>query len=270
MNFSRAEGIVFLCTLLTQLLLQCNSFSIAIRLFPHTAPNPRTHFRTQQCQSKRSRKKNQRLNASEKDKEETDELPENLRQTPDDFLEYSIDSFLRGDYDRPLADDAAAPLPGLTPGATVEAALRSLRQLDDPEPSHGAAVLLRFCAPLSRGERWGGAPSSGQDQWKQVLRGALTPTMLARRIRATQEFSGLLDWTKLDVTEGAYGLKKNLVGVPTIAFVSAALYYEDGVEPTIIQFTLKRIGGVWLIDSARRSEKGLFVDEEQDDEETQI
>lgn len=180
-------------------------------------------------------------------------------QSSDDFLEYSIDSFLRGEYNRPFADDAAAPLPGLTPGSTVEQALRSLRQLNDPEPSHGAAVLLRFCAPLSRGERWGASPSSGRDQWKEILRGAITPTMLARRIRASEIFSGLLDWSKLDVTEGAYAGEKDLIGVPSVAFVNAALYFEDGMEPTLIQFSLRRIGGVWLIDTARKSDKKLFM-----------
>jgi hypothetical protein len=186
-------------------------------------------------------------------------------QSSDDFLEYSIDSFLRGEYNRPFADDAAAPLPGLTPGSTVEQALRSLRQLDDPEPSHGAAVLLRFCAPLSRGERWGASPSSGRDQWKEILRGSLTPTMLARRIRASEVFSGLLDWTKLDVTEGAYAGEKDLIGVPSVAFVNAALYFEDGMEPTLIQFSLRRIGGVWLIDTARKSDKKLFMENDTTD-----
>jgi hypothetical protein len=226
------------------------------------------------------------------------------------ILEYSIDSFLRGEYDRPFAEDAAAPLPGLTPQETVETALESLCRLDDPEPSHGAAVLLRFCAPLSRADRWGassflphpsknkkrrsqggggGAPprksddwpvesassSSSRDDdndsdssqlpinsysWKEVLRGALTPTMLARRIRASQDFSGLLDWTKLDLTEGAYSEDPDrIIGVPSnVAFVNAALYFEKGDEPMFIQFTLRRMNGVWLIDSAQRSDQQLF------------
>jgi hypothetical protein len=76
------------------------------------------------------------------------------------LLDYSINSFLRGDYDHPFSDEEPAPLPGLTPGGTVDTALQSLRQLDEPEPSHGAAVLLRFCANLSRGERWGSTASS--------------------------------------------------------------------------------------------------------------
>jgi hypothetical protein len=178
----------------------------------------------------------------------------------DALLEYSIDSFLRGDYDQPFAEDAAAPLPRMTPGSTVDAALRALRDLDEPEPSHGAAVLVRFCAPLSRGERWGGSPTSGMDQWKEVTRGALTPTMLAKRIRASDEFSGLLDWSKLDVTEGATG-ERYLVNV---AFVNAALYFEDGTEPSLIQFKLRRLSGVWLIDSAKKTEmEKLFTEQDE-------
>jgi hypothetical protein len=89
--------------------------------------------------------------------------------------------------------------------------------------------------------------------------------MLARRIRAS-EFSGLLDWTSLDVTEGAYSVQKDLVGLPSIAFVNAALYFSDGVEPSLIQFTLRRVGGVWLIDTARQNPKDLFV-EKKDQED---
>jgi hypothetical protein len=191
------------------------------------------------------------------------------RQYSNALLDYSIDSFLRGDYDEPFSDDAPAPLPGLTPGGTVDAALRSLRQLDEPEPSHGAAVLLRFCASLSRGERWGSASTSKTDDdqqisWKELIRGALTPTMFAKRIRASEEFSMLLDWSKLDVTDGA-AMSSVRDEVPSVAFVSAALYFEDGMEPALIQFKLRRIGGVWLIDSARRSENNLFMEQQEDD-----
>ena len=274
----------------------------------------------------------------------------NSKLTPEEaeyLLEYSMDSFLRGDYDKPFAENAAAPLPGLSPRETVEMALSSLRQLDDPHPSHGAAVLLRFCAPLSRADRWGGAGSSsssssssspfssltagadgqgrtgiknsknaafstgggdGSDSgysWKEVLRGALTPTMLARRIRASPEFSGLLDWTTIDVTDGAHwyndGTEEDddddvtMFGVPSsIAYVNVALYFNDNsddrnggrrtksrgenersggnnrlgsspvtgtrMEPTILQFQLRRLNGVWLIDSAQKSDPNrLFV-----------
>jgi hypothetical protein len=174
------------------------------------------------------------------------------------LLGYAIDSFLRGVYDRQFADDAASPNPNYSPGVTVEKALRSLRKLDDPEPSHGAAVFLRFCLPLGRGERWGDTSTVGRDSWKEVLRGSLTPSMLARRIRAS-EFSELLDWQRLDVTEGAYSTEE-LVGVPSIAFVNAALYFAaDGIVPSLIQFTLRKHAGVWFIDTARLSQKELFM-----------
>mmetsp|Transcript_11217 Transcript_11217/g.23694 ORF Transcript_11217/g.23694 Transcript_11217/m.23694 type:complete len:422 (+) Transcript_11217:272-1537(+) len=222
------------------------------------------------------------------------------------LLEYSIDSFLRGDYDRTFAEDAASPLPGLSPRDTVDAALRSLRNLNDPEPFHGAAVLLRFCVELGRGERWGTSATSSANasanantgtnaanhrngnksspststsgfslSWKELLRGALTPTMLARRIRASEDFSGLLDWSELDVTEDGANSNSNT------AFVTAALCFGDETEndtdtttnngnvngnvngngnthlntsPIRYRFKLaKMLGGVWLIDSVRRT-----------------
>ena len=211
------------------------------------------------------------------------------------LLEYSIDSFLRGDYDRTFAEDAASPLPGLSPGDTVDAALRSLRNLDKPEPSHGAAVLLRFCVELGRGERWGtehngnisdetpgeatqnmprrrnksrGDTLKFSSTWKELLRGALTPTMLARRLRASEEFSGLLDWVELEVSEDAVNDTRrnednNILRNGNVAFVSAALYFDcnnDGKSPPeLYQFKLaKMLGGVWLIDSVQQSSSGLF------------
>ena len=212
------------------------------------------------------------------------------------LLEYSIDSFLRGDYDRTFAEDAASPLPGLSPSDTVDAALRSLRDMDEPEPSHGAAVLLRFCVQLGRGERWGtdnnnnsnsnsnsnsktSNTAKGQQRnnksskysssWKELLRGALTPTMLARRLRASEDFSGLLDWIKLDVTEGVLGGQKEQQSSFSsqnsnsyIAFVNAALYFDKNNQspPELYQFKLaKMLGGVWLIDSVQRSPSSLFA-----------
>lgn len=176
----------------------------------------------------------------------------------DEILGFAIDSFLRGDYAGEFADSAPAPHPGLTPADVVESALRSLRSMDELEPSHGAAVLMRFCLPLTRGERWGGSESRPDAAWKQLLRGALTPPMLARRIRAS-EFAGLLDWTNIDVTEGAYGMERDLVGAPSLAFVNVAVYFGDGIEPLLFQFMLRRVGGVWLIDTVRKSPKELFV-----------
>mmetsp|Transcript_23402 Transcript_23402/g.66281 ORF Transcript_23402/g.66281 Transcript_23402/m.66281 type:complete len:263 (-) Transcript_23402:1173-1961(-) len=243
------------------------------------------------------------------------------QQTDQDILEYTIDSFLSGDYGRPFAEDAAAPLPQLSPRDTVEQALGALRQLDDPAPSHGAAVFLRFCLPLTRAERWalgrsdrnmnrrrrrntttttssssrqteqaGAAPSYGRsksslsdkkkpdvpkssntdhvgsnvDKWRGgVLRGSLTPTIFAQRVRSSSDFSGLLRWKRLDVTEGTTPDPMFRSGYSSsggsIAFVNAALWFEEGVEPTLLQFTLRNIAGVWLIDTARKSDKGLFM-----------
>ncbi len=171
------------------------------------------------------------------------------------LLEYSIDSFLRGDYDRAFSEDAASPLPGLSPSDTVDAALRSLRDLDDPEPSHGAAVFLRFCVELGRGERWGTTTSSAS-AWTELLRGALTPTMLARRIRASEEFSSLLDWTKLEVMEDAGDSAATVYRNGNVARVEAALSFDDettgktSFSTEIYRFELaKMLGGVWLIQS---------------------
>jgi hypothetical protein len=203
---------------------------------------------------------------------EGDDEKKNERDDDDDdnderILEYAIDSFLSGGYDRSISeDDAPAPHPALSPGQTTEAALRSLRDLDDPEQpsSRGAAVFQRFCLPLRRAERWGdSSAAAGRDPWKEVLRGALTPGMFARRLRASEEFSGLLDWTALDVTEGAYSPpQRDLVGIPSTAFVNVALYFGDGgAEPSLIQFTLRRRAGVWLIDTAaRQSHNQLFLE----------
>jgi len=195
------------------------------------------------------------------------------REEEEDSFEASIDSFLRGEYDREFAEDAPAPYPGLTPGATIEAILQSVRHMDDPHPSHGAAVLMRFNVPLTRAERWGGGVKV-EDPWKEVLRGAITPSMLARRLRAS-EFSGLLDWKSSDVTEGALlsGKKntttRNLVDVvvPSLAFVNAALFFGNGIEPSIVQFTLRRVNGVWLIDKAQvLNKQELFVQEDMEED----
>mmetsp|Transcript_1499 Transcript_1499/g.2995 ORF Transcript_1499/g.2995 Transcript_1499/m.2995 type:complete len:244 (+) Transcript_1499:20-751(+) len=188
-----------------------------------------------------------------------DEDIEQLRKgsKSDDLLEDSIDSFLRGEYDGTFAEDSLSPLPEYSPKKTVENAVTSLRALDDPEPSHGAAVLLRFCAPLSRGEQWGGGVRGG-DAWKGLLRGSLTPTMLARRLQVSQ-FSGLLDFAKLDVMDGALSTgQRDLVGLPSFAFVNVALYFEGDKKPQLMEFKLVRNSGLWLIDSVKRSEYKLF------------
>ena len=173
--------------------------------------------------------------------------------------EYSIDSFLSGEYDRPFSEDAAAPHPELSPGETIEYALHALRDLDVPEVSHGAAVFSRFLAPMGRLERWGGSVSGKMSPWKEILRGSLTPTMLARRIRASEEFSVLLDWDTADVTEGLAVPEPNQVVGSTVAFVNAALFFRKGVEPSMVQFTLWKVSGVWLIHEAAISKKEWFI-----------
>jgi hypothetical protein len=196
------------------------------------------------------------------------------------LLEYSIDSFLRGDYDRTFAENAASPLPGLSPSDTIDAALRSLRDLDEPEPFHGAAVFLCFCVELGRGERWGTTGqgiSSSSSTWKELLRGTLTPTMLARRLRASEEFSGLLDWTGLEITEDDYGNAGKKGGRDTTVFrddnvacVDAALSFENDetIEstspPEVYQFELaKMLGGVWLIDSVQQKRSSGLLRQQQ-------
>ena len=191
-----------------------------------------------------------------------------LEITDADAYEASIDSFLGGEFSQPFADDAPAPHPGLTPSETLECALRSLRRMDEPYDSHGAAVFMRFCMPLTNSERWG--LSSELDPWKTILRGALSPNMLARQLRASSAFAALLDWTRIDVSEGfAIPSERLELGVgTTLAFVNAALYFEEG-EPSIIQFRLRKIGGAWLIDDAVVSKRDWFVspgdDEVSDD-----
>ncbi len=205
------------------------------------------------------------------------------RKKQDPILSNSIDSFLAGEYAHPFSSDAPAPHPGLGPGETVEVSLRALRNLNDPHPAHGAAVFMRFCMPLTRGERWGsGIPLPGgdrgrssnnsnsgnggrwnramldqqwpgHDQWKDLLRGALTPSMLARKLRSSTQFSGLLDWTSLDVTEGASNPNPSLYFISgssdNVAYVNAALFFGKGLAPTILHFVLKKVGAAWFIDT---------------------
>lgn len=183
-----------------------------------------------------------------------------LDQTSWDFSEsdYAIDSFLRGEYDRPFAEDAAAPTPDYSPSQTVEIAFENLRRLNEPDISHGSAVFMRFCCPLTRNDRWGGS-SSSLSHWKQIIRGALTPTMLARRIRSSQEFSALLDWTRLDTTEGMSVPESRLGMESSVAFVNAALYLGTGISPTILQVKLQKLSGVWLIDNISNCQEDLFT-----------
>ncbi|GKY93343.1 hypothetical protein MPSEU_000301900 [Mayamaea pseudoterrestris] len=180
----------------------------------------------------------------------------------DKKLEAAIDSFLSGGFDK-IAADAAAPHPDSTPAQVIDQSLRALRDLHRPTPSHGAAVFQRFLIPLNRGQRWGDSLRSSQhvDAWKEIQRGALTASMLAKRIRAS-EFAALLDWKRLDVSDGAIDPNRDFVGNPSVAFVNAALYLKSGrgLAPVLIQFTLQRVGGMWLIDTARKCNMDLYTD----------
>ena len=180
-------------------------------------------------------------------------------------LEMSIDSFLNGDSDR-ISADAPIPHPDLTPSEVVDQSLRALRLLDTPFPSHGAAVFQSFLVPLTRGQRWGDSSRSARDPWKELQRGALTASMMARGLRSSQ-FSALLDWKRLDVSDGAMDPNSDVVGNPSVAFVTAALHFGRGVAPVLIQFTLQRVGGLWLIDSAKRCQMNLFTTNEEDKED---
>mmetsp|Transcript_24938 Transcript_24938/g.52431 ORF Transcript_24938/g.52431 Transcript_24938/m.52431 type:complete len:367 (+) Transcript_24938:268-1368(+) len=226
------------------------------------------------------------------------------RKKQDPILSNSIDSFLAGEYAHPFSPDAPAPHPGLEPGETVEVSLRALRNLNDPHPSHGAAVFMRFCMPLTRGERWGSGiplPSGdrgrssnishsgndgrwkrermdqqwpGHDQWKDLLRGALTPSMLARKLRSSTHFSGLLDWTSFDVTEGASNPNPSMYFISgssdNIAYVNAALFFGKGLAPTILHFVLKKVGAAWFVDTvllgSENEEDWLVNYDDRDDE----
>lgn len=196
---------------------------------------------------------------------ENEQLYSQLDQTSWDFTEsdYAIDSFLRGEYDRPFAEDAAAPTPDYSPSQTVEIAFENLRRLNEPDISHGSAVFMRFCCPLTRNDRWGGS-SSSLSHWKQIIRGALTPTMLARRIRSSQEFSALLDWTRLDTTDGMSVPESRLGMESSVAFVNAALYLGTGISPTILQVKLQKLSGVWLIDNISNCQEDLFTSTSND------
>jgi hypothetical protein len=183
------------------------------------------------------------------------------KEEEDALLGYAIDSFLRGDYNLQLPQDKVTPVPpDANPGMIVSTALSSLRGKDLPSQAHGAAIFLRYCMPLRRSERWGDASSIGKDPWKEVLRGASTANSLVQRVRAS-DFAALLDWSRMDVTEGAFTSDRDLVGLPSVAYVNAALFFEENSEPVLFQFKLQRIGGgTWMIDTIRRSQKELFLE----------
>lgn len=163
--------------------------------------------------------------------------------------------------------------------------------------------LSMYCLPLTRTERYSSSSTStgtlggeGSQQkssssssntenkfysWKEIMRGSITPKMFLARIRSS-DFSALLDWTNISVTEGLSismgGTAMNedeelLTGEEeegdeeddidddeqerdfsmrhkTYAYVNAAVFFEDGIEPLIIQFSLRKVMGRWLIDNA--------------------
>jgi len=208
---------------------------------------------------------------------------EQMQKFLEDIEESNIDSFLRGDYDRPFAEDASAPHPGIIePRQMLEIALKDLRALNDPELNHGAAVFLRFCLPLSRNERWGGGGGGGGGSnhstisaWKEILRGALTPNMFAKRIEASRDYNILLHWQRMNINQDTSNInhrkksKSNYFGSSsTTKLVNVQFYLEDRndddddeeeeedkLEPNkaiIIQFVIQKHNGVWLIEDAVR------------------
>jgi hypothetical protein len=194
---------------------------------------------------------------------------EEMQSFLEDIEEYNIDSFLRGDYDRPFTEDAPAPHPGIVkPSEMLEAALKALRALDEPELNHGAAVFLRFCVPLSRNERWGGGRSlststtlsSSLSEWKEILRGALTPNMFARRIESSPVFSILLHWQRMSVvpvptastqrkntTKFEFGTSSALVHVQFFIHEDDDIHAQKAI---MIQFDIQKYNGVWMIADA--------------------
>jgi hypothetical protein len=88
--------------------------------------------------------------------------------------------------------------------------------------------------------------------------------MLARRIRSSQEFSALLDWTRLDTTDGMSVPESRLGMESSVAFVNAALYLGTGISPTILQVKLQKLSGVWLIDNISNCQEDLFTSTSND------
>jgi len=43
--------------------------------------------------------------------------------------------------------------------------------------------------------------------------------------------------------------------------VNAAMFFGEGIEPSMVQFKLKKTNGVWLINDALVSKKEMFIDE---------
>ena len=212
----------------------------------------------------------------------TSNLSEEEERQRRDRLEAQMDAFLSGEDENELWWEAEAtvvkPNIVLSPSETVEISLRELRKYEEKDyDKHdivsdtderrrknkyiASTTFARFLAPLSRSERWG--MSHKKDPWKEVLRstGFLTPLLLVRRLRSSP-FSVLLDWETLSVTDGLSLSTTTTTSSYTtlnVAFVNAALFFGEGMEPCLVQFRLKKhTNGVWLIDHATISKKDLF------------
>lgn len=212
----------------------------------------------------------------------TSKLSEEEDRQRRDRLEVQMDAFLTGEDENELwwEAEAAAVKPNilLSPSETVEISLRELRKYEEKDYDRhdilsdtnerrkknkyiASTTFARFLAPLSRSERWG--MSHKKDPWKEVLRSTefLTPLLLVRRLRSSP-FSVLLDWKTLSVTDGLSLSTTTTTSSSTmlnVAFVNAALFFGEGMEPCLVQFRLKKhTNGVWLIDHATISKKDLF------------
>ena len=179
-------------------------------------------------------------------------------------LDMKINEFLSGDGLVTLPDNSPSPK-NMGPGEIVETALNSLRNMSTPDDAVGSAIFLRFCAPLQRTEKWGTKFGGNTSEiWKEIIRGSITPSILYRRLLSSS-FSILFDWKSLSVTESysysSFGRQVNMAST-TVAFVNVALFFEEGVEPKLIVFTLKKIAGVWLIENAVFNKHGLFRQED--------
>jgi len=165
-------------------------------------------------------------------------------------IDDEIDAFLRKEGKLfAIPDDAPVPNSNILPSETIQKACEALRR----NRSSGAAIFLGFCLPLTNNEKMSGT----NDAFKELIRASITPKIFSKRIRASP-FSVLLDWKTMSVTEGYFQLD-------SVAFVNAALFFEDGAEPVIVQFRLRRSNGLWLIDRASRSKKELFLNNESDE-----
>ena len=159
----------------------------------------------------------------------------------------AVDSFLKGEGEAFEIDGNDIPVPreDQSPGETLEDALHALRN----RPSDGTKIFLtKYCLPLKRSERMNGA----SNDFREIIRVSTTPKIFATNLRASP-FGILLDWKNFSLIEG-------FSQVVSIAFVNVALFFEEGSSPSIVQFTLRKSGTIWLIDTATLSKQELFFD----------